>query len=159
MEVIDLFRHHDTRDELGIGTIRDSIADLLVPGISTIQTRARYLLFIPWIYQRLERSKTRSTDIENRAREDELRLARALAKSENSQGTIGIEAGSGLKRLPSAVYWSGLGQYGIRLFPGSRDRYHRSLDRYYRDKDNTRAIREDPEVSIYQGANWHPHLP
>ncbi len=159
MEVIDLFQRRDTRDELGVGAIRDSIADLLAPGISTIQTRARYLLFIPWIYQRLERRRTRSADIGNRAREDELRLARALANSKDSQGTIGIEAGSGLKRLPSNVYWSGLGQYGIRLFPGSWDQYHRSLDRFYRDKNDTRAIREDPEVSIYQGANWHPHLP
>jgi len=41
MEVIDLFREEETRDELGLGTIRDAFADLLFPGTSTIQTRAR----------------------------------------------------------------------------------------------------------------------
>ncbi len=40
MEVIDLFGEDDTRDELGLGTIRDGFADLLFPGTSTIQTRA-----------------------------------------------------------------------------------------------------------------------
>lgn len=41
MEVIDLFREEETRDELGLGTIRDAFADLLFAGTSTIQTRAR----------------------------------------------------------------------------------------------------------------------
>lgn len=31
-EVIDLFREHDTLDELGIGSIRDTFSDLLFPG-------------------------------------------------------------------------------------------------------------------------------
>ena len=95
MEVIDLFRRHDTRDELGIGAIRDTIADLLMPGISTIQTRARYLLFIPWFYQRLEHHSTRSADMGRRARENELRLARALAVF----GAANADPGPLLKKL------------------------------------------------------------
>ncbi len=39
---------HDARDELGLGTIRDSFADLLFPGLSTIQERVRYFLFVQW---------------------------------------------------------------------------------------------------------------
>ena len=45
----------DTRDELGIGSVRDAFADMLFPGTSTIMTRARYFLLVPWTYQRLER--------------------------------------------------------------------------------------------------------
>ena len=63
LDVISLFRERDTRDELGIGVIRDAFADLLFPGTSTIQTRARYFLFIPWVYQRLERKRVRSVEI------------------------------------------------------------------------------------------------
>jgi hypothetical protein len=48
--ILALFRERDTRDELGIGVIRDLIADELFPGTSTIQTRLRYMLFVPWIY-------------------------------------------------------------------------------------------------------------
>lgn len=51
LDVVDLFRVQDTRDELGIGTVRDALADALFPGISTIQTRDRYLLFISRNYE------------------------------------------------------------------------------------------------------------
>lgn len=38
LEVVDLFREHDTRDELGVGSVRDAFADMLFPGTSTIVT-------------------------------------------------------------------------------------------------------------------------
>ena len=38
-------------DELGIGVIRDGYADILFPGISTIQTRAKYFVLIPYLFQ------------------------------------------------------------------------------------------------------------
>ena len=55
MQVIDLFREKGTVDELGFAPIRDAFADHLFPGTSTIQTRARYFLFVPWIMQRFKR--------------------------------------------------------------------------------------------------------
>ena len=68
LDVVDLFREHDTRDELGIGSVRDAFADLLFPGTSTIMTRARYFLLVPWMYQRLEKSRiTFSADSRARA--------------------------------------------------------------------------------------------
>jgi uncharacterized protein DUF6361 len=51
LDVVDLFREHDTRDELGVGSVRDAFADMLFPGTSTIMTRARYFLLVPWAYQ------------------------------------------------------------------------------------------------------------
>lgn len=159
MEVIDLFRRQTTRDELGIGTIRDALANLLAPGISTIQTRAKYFLLIPWVYQRLERIKCRSEDAAHRGRNNELRIADALANSDDPSGTIGIEAKKALKRLPSSVYWGGLGTWGIRLFSGSLDQYHRSLNRFYDAEARGKVLREDDEAQIFHGANWHPHLP
>lgn len=47
-------------DELGIGTIRDGFANILFPGTSTIQTRAKYLFLIPYICLELERGICRS---------------------------------------------------------------------------------------------------
>src|SRR3712207_8105184 len=58
LDVIHLFDEKTTRDELGIGVVRDAFADMFFPGTSTIQTRARYFLFIPWIY-RGDRKSTR----------------------------------------------------------------------------------------------------
>ena len=37
--IMALFQERESRDELGLGAIRDSIADHLFPGTSTIQTR------------------------------------------------------------------------------------------------------------------------
>jgi hypothetical protein len=39
LDVINLFRARDTRDELGIGTVREAFSNMLFPGTSTIQTR------------------------------------------------------------------------------------------------------------------------
>ncbi len=36
-----------TVDDLGLGAIRDTIADHLFPGVSTIQTRLRYFVLVP----------------------------------------------------------------------------------------------------------------
>lgn len=54
--VLDLFKEKGTLDEMGLGSLRSGIADALFPGTSTIQTRLRYALFVPWIYQQAERS-------------------------------------------------------------------------------------------------------
>src|SRR3954466_9437924 len=45
--VMDLLASPGVVDELGIGMIRDSFSDTLFPGISTIQTRAKYFLTLP----------------------------------------------------------------------------------------------------------------
>ena len=158
LDVIDLFRERDTRDELGIGQIRDALSDLLFPGVTTIQTRAGYFLFIPWIYLYLEARRVPSKSIAARARAEEVRLIDALASSEDPAGTIGIEARDALKRLPSLVYWGGLGVWKIRLFPYSCDQYHRSRDAFYGHVE--RWKREGLEVAEgRQPRSWHPGLP
>ena len=65
LELVSALNEPGTLDELGIGTIRDTFADALFPGTSTIQTRARYFLFIPWILQMVEGRPT--PDPERRA--------------------------------------------------------------------------------------------
>ena len=54
LRILALFQEKESRDELGLGGIRDAFADRLFPGTSTIQTRLRYMLFVPWIYRALE---------------------------------------------------------------------------------------------------------
>lgn len=159
LEVINLFRDRDTVDELGIGTIRDAFAELLLPGTSIIHTRARYFFFIPWMYLRLERRKVPSDRIAGEARKFEVGLVEALLASEDNGGTIGRLARSRLKILPSAIYWQALHRLGFRLFPGTRDQYHRSLDRFY--ANSGRAIRTDDGelVDRFRTRNWNSRLP
>lgn len=47
MEVVGLFREKVTLDEVGIGTVRDAVNNLLIPRTSTLHTHARCLLFVP----------------------------------------------------------------------------------------------------------------
>ena len=160
-DVIHLFREQDTRDELGLGSVRDAFANLLFPGTSTIQTRAKYMLFVPWIYLRHEELEIPSMDIARKARSDELNLIEALLDSGDTEGVIGKDARRKLQRLPSSIYWSGLGTWGIRLFDGSQAQYHRSLDAFYRRrKEQIRQLKYDGEpVAAWTSENWDPGLP
>lgn len=90
------FEEKGTVDELGIGTIRDALSDRLFPGTSIIQTRARYFLFIPWMYERLEERGVRSDKTERSARECEIALTDRLLASDDTAGTIGKVARNSL---------------------------------------------------------------
>ncbi len=125
--ILELLEPSGMIDELGIGGIRDALADQLFPGISTIQTRAKYFFIIPYIlyeYQHLkphQRRLTAAQYLEQREYEIMWRLGdkyRNLAKDEESQksfGVIGINRPKPLKiiRRPSAIYWNGLRTYNI----------------------------------------------
>lgn len=159
-DVIDLFREQDTRDELGLGSVRDAFANLLFPGTSTIQTRAKYVLLVPWIYLRHERRQTPSKDIAGKARNDELNLIGHLLESGDTDGVIGKDARSKLQRLPSSIYWSALRSWGIRLFPGSQSQYHRYLDSFYRRRKQYQHLRSEGEpLAPPVNENWALGLP
>lgn len=155
LDTLSLFKQQDTRDELGIGTIRDAFSDLLFPGTSTIQTRARYFLFVPWICKRVERRKVSSHKVPDEVRRLEVKLIRAFRSGKDEKGIIGKQAGRSLKRLPSTIYWGGLGVWRVRLFPGSRSEYFRHLDSFYR----AQRRQEDGERAYASRPNWHPGLP
>ena len=159
LEVIDRFAEKSTVDELGLGTVRDGISDLLFPGLSVLHTRARYFLFIPWIYKALEDNWVGSAEMGKKVRAQELKLIYALAESDDPKGTIGIEARENLKRFPSSVYWQGLGRWGIRLYPGAEPQYRRWLDRYYRMVDAGDGSMDGEEGGARVGPNWHPGFP
>lgn len=65
LDVVDLFREHDTRDELGVGSVRDAFADMLFPDTSTIMTRARYFLPVPWAYLGVSEAGKTATHSQN----------------------------------------------------------------------------------------------
>lgn len=161
LDLIKLFGDEDTRDELGLASIRDGFADLLFPGTGTMQTRARYFFFIPWMYLELEgkgRGGVPSSEIAAKARKFEVRVMDALAESDDREGIIGIESRERLRRLPSSIYWNGLRKWGIRAFPGSQDEYHRSLDGFYRRRASD-LINDDKQYVERPARNWRGDLP
>src|SRR5271165_5378589 len=57
--VLDLLATPGVVDELGIGIIRDAFSDMFFPGITTIQTRAKYFIVIPRILKDYEQLSDR----------------------------------------------------------------------------------------------------
>jgi len=72
VEVISLFKQRDTRDEMGLAQIRDGFAEMFFPGTTTIQTRARYFIFVSWLYRYQEERKAPSAKIVDRMWNSEL---------------------------------------------------------------------------------------
>jgi hypothetical protein len=165
--ILSLFKERDTRDELGVGVIRDLIADDLFPGTSTIQTRLRYMLFVPWLYQQLEGEGCPASRIGREARKREVALVAGLLQSDDTAGVFGKRAGGQLERLPSSVYWSGLEAWGLRRVAASQEQYHAMIDSVYRARtDRSRRARAaehrgegDDAVGGLAGVTWHPKLP
>jgi hypothetical protein len=158
LRILASAQEKENRDELGIGGIRDAIADRLFPGTSTIQTRLRYMLLIPWMYEGLEAQKVPASALAARARQAELSMIPPLLEA-GEEGVFGSQAGSSLKRLPSSVYWAGLGTWGIRRFPGSQSDYHRAADSLYERRERTRAREDDDADPDGSNQTWHPRLP
>ena len=158
LEVVRLFQEKETRDELGVGTVRNAFANYFFPGTSTIQTRARYFLVSAWIYKNLEDKKVRSVEVAKKARKQEIDFITRLLENGETTGVIGAIARDSLQRLPSSIYWAGLGTWGIRAFPGSQDQYHRYLDTFYKTVQSEKAASPEDETPNVP-ANWHTGLP
>ena len=167
MRLLALFREKESRDELGIGAIRDSIADQLFPGTSTIQTRLRYMLFVPWLYQSLEEKRVPAKNFSRQADLLERKLLAYLRTSEDTSGAFGKHSGNNLKRLPSAVYWAGLGRWGIRKGETSQESYHQRIDEFYQQRQriarkerHERDRGDDVDFDMWKSVDfWHPGLP
>ncbi|MFW6031623.1 MAG: DUF6361 family protein [Myxococcota bacterium] len=156
--VISFFQESGSVDELGLGVLRDAFSDALFPGTSTIQTRLRYFLFIPWIYQELEAERVRSRDVERKGRKRELALAEVLAEADDPRGAFGRVSGATLKRLASTVYWGGLIRWGLFLHSMSREQYHEAFDELHLRR--RRAVRpDDGGVAPDAFETWHQALP
>ena len=135
-ELAAMFTQRDSRDELGIGQLRDGISDALFPGTSTLHTRARYLLFVPWCFQYAAQSKSRVKSGKRQPDATELDLIGPLRNSSDAAGLLGERAGADLKTLPSSVYWTMLQRYGILTRPASRaDAFEASAPHVHVDDD------------------------
>lgn len=105
----------DTRDEIGFLLIHQGFADRFFPGTSVLHTRIRYVLFIPWLYQRAARNRRRGRDLETAIRDMLIELAIRLKEHGNEQ--TGVIGGEKLHQLtsqpPDRSYWSALRTWNI----------------------------------------------
>ncbi|GAB3358199.1 DUF6361 family protein [Modestobacter lapidis] len=112
-EMLRLFEEKESRDELGIGQVRDAFSDLLFPGTSVLLTRARYFLIVPWCGQyadstaHYKRGRQTLDMVERKA------LVALKQAAPDATGIIGARAGTAVKNLPSVLYNQALERYGI----------------------------------------------
>ena len=119
-ELLGLFNQPGSRDEMGLGTIRDAFSNLLFPGTNTAQTRLRFSLIVPWVYRALEREGTPRRDYWRLGRERELDVLEHLWAT-NEDRVYGRRSRRRLKAIPS--WYFGLGDtWGLRVrAPGGGD--------------------------------------
>jgi hypothetical protein len=117
LNVLNLLSEAGTLDELGISPIRDGYANLFFPGTSTIQTKAKYFLCIPYAFKDLEKSgETNPNRMFKALYEKEKSCGEHLYANSKDDGVIGssvIARGSWVKRQPSDIYWAGIRRLGI----------------------------------------------
>jgi hypothetical protein len=117
-ELIRALTEPDTVDSIGIGAIRDGFAGIFFPGTSTVQTRARYFLMVPWAMQLAAKNRPRDKAQYDRILRDvEVRTIMSLLDGNDpgELGIIGRNRKGGTKRLASSVYWAALGEWGVRV--------------------------------------------
>lgn len=153
LTLLESQKDKSTVDELGLGLVRDAISDHLFPGMSTIQTRARYFLFVSWLLRDLERGNVSDDRLVLTLRQREVALIKALLATEDERhggrhaGLIGRESGDTTKRLPSTIYWSGMRRLGLYKGTGSLQEYLSDLPDLRRQRRRHGASIEDGESS------------
>jgi len=123
LSTLKLLGEQTALDELGIGVIRDAYADLLFPGISTLQTRAKYFVLIPYLFSRgyslAEKGKLRSgQEMLQWLHNEEDKLVETLVRNSPRDetgiiGSVALKQKRSVKTRPSTIYWSGLRTLGI----------------------------------------------
>jgi hypothetical protein len=152
-EIVQLFTQRESRDELGIGVVRDVFSNWLFPGVSVVQTRARYLLFVPWIFQRAAHGRTGEQLLAWASRQERL-LIEKLREGGDIEGLIGREAGIAIKTLPSVIYWSALQRYGILRQPATIEQVAAASSARPSTIDDAITERVDRLDHV-----WDPYLP
>ena len=151
-EIVRMFSQPESRDELGLGQIRDALSDTLFPGTSVLLTRARYLLFVPWFYREGARLRRQGSQLSSWVDTQERRLIGALRNGGDSSGLIGGVVGEQVQNLPSTIYWNSLRRFGILRHDGTPTQIA-GLRQASRPLDDTTEFVERSDVV------WDPSMP
>ncbi|MBR0239326.1 MAG: hypothetical protein IJQ39_14625 [Thermoguttaceae bacterium] len=121
-ELLSLLQEKGTLDELGIGTIRDAFSNQLFPGITTIQTRAKYLVILLYLLKETDLEAKKAVEKDRPATPEALirllnekqdKLVDVFEKNGlKERGVIGIRSRNVVQK-PAYIYWGALTTFGI----------------------------------------------
>ena len=108
LSVLDLLQENGTLDELGIAPVRDGFSNIFFPGTSTIQTRAKYFLIVPYALKDLERSNETNPNVLRKTLDAIERSCgeQLLANNKDDRGIVGgrsLQNHRWVKRTPSEI--------------------------------------------------------
>ncbi len=110
------------RDEIGFLGLHKGYADRLFPGTSVLQTRLRYIFFVPWMYQAIA-AKRKKGNIAETVKIFEAHLVQLL-NHDHAEGVIGKESYKyRAAQPPSLIYWAALRAWNM-LRPKEDGRYY-----------------------------------
>lgn len=149
------------RDEIGFLALHQAYADRFFPGTSVLHTRLRYVLFVPWLYERAaKRLVAERTRVDRLMQAEELVLAGQL-KQAGERGVIGGDNyPKPTSQPPSMVYWSALNTWGI-LKPNAdgsslaRSDLHRALQALHRRS----RLLDDDKAPLDEGFHFFVKVP
>lgn len=150
-----MFSQRESRDELGLGLIRDALSDALFPGTSVLLTRARYFLFVPWLFREGGRRGYRDSRLASWVEGQERRLIRALREGGDHNGLIGRNVGDAVQNLPSALYWNSLRRFGILRHSGTAGQVV-TMSQISREPDDATEFLERSDAVWAQSIPEHP---
>lgn len=167
--VLNLLGEKGVLDELGISSIRDSYSDLFFPGTSTIQTRAKYFLIVPYALKDLDYSNSTNPNklLKEFDKKEEKCAHIFFENNPNEGGIIGINAiqrNSWVKRPPSNIYLAGLRKFKIFNYNISLKQYLKAVCSQKQEKNNIISLgnNEDKTESNHDdknaGVNPFSHL-
>lgn len=121
VSILRLLGTQTALDELGIGTVRDAFSDMLFPGISTLQTRAKYFVILPYLFAQAENHRFKHRrDVLAYIHNEEFTLVKTLVKNSGPEA-YGIVGSRNMEKMvkmkPSSIYWNGLRTVGILRYP------------------------------------------
>lgn len=166
-KVLQMVRDQTAIDELGFGRIRDAFANIMFPGMSTLQRRAKYFAVMPSLYyQATKKSYNSVRDVRAQIVKWEIRLTDMLVNGAGNDENkkTGITGRSMLtsaksdpskfvKYDPTYIYINGLRTFD--MIKGDIDIYHLIYDRSKQidqQKPKYRASEED-EMSDSEDKN------
>ncbi len=154
------------RDEVGFLSLHQAYADRFFPGTSVLHTRLRYVLFVPWLYDKVAQQRDRQR-ISAAVEKQEIILAGRL-KAAGELGVIGgLRYPQPTTQPPTMVYWSALAAWRILRPDGngtipSRQKVHRVIARMparqqVHDDDKQLLVEDEPLFHSVPDppAAWH----
>ncbi|MBR5168239.1 MAG: hypothetical protein IKW86_09310 [Salinivirgaceae bacterium] len=125
-KVLQMVRDQTAIDELGFGRIRDAFANLMFPGMSTLQRRAKYFAVMPsMFYQATQKKYSSWREVRDQIVRWEIRLTEMLmagaGSDDDKNGITGSSVLAAAKKDskkfvkydPTYIYMSGLRTFGM----------------------------------------------